>query len=68
MRAALAHSGDGIHWTPYNDGNPVTHRAADTYNQIIWDDEVKTYRLFTRTDFGTPGGGAGMTREHGLAA
>ncbi len=27
--AALAHSADGIHWTPYNDEQPGTDRAAD---------------------------------------
>lgn len=51
MRAALAYSADGIHWKDYNDGNPVTHRAADTYNQIVWDEEAGVYRLFTRTDY-----------------
>jgi len=52
--ATLAHSADGIHWTPYNGGKPVTHRAADTYNQIIWDEEIRAYRLFTRTDYRRP--------------
>jgi hypothetical protein len=56
MAAGLAHSADGIRWTPYNNGKPVTHRAADTYNRIIWDEDAKVYRLFTRTDFGTAGG------------
>ncbi len=56
MAAGIAHSADGIRWTPYHDGKPVTERAADTYNQILWDPEAKTYRLFTRTDFGTGGG------------
>ena len=56
MAAGIAHSADGIRWTPYYDGKPVTKRAADTYNQILWDPEAKTYRLFTRTDFGTAGG------------
>ncbi len=56
MAAGIAHSADGIRWTPYHDGKPVTHRAADTYNQILWDPEAQTYRLFTRSDFGTPGG------------
>ena len=56
MRAAVAHSGDGIHWTPYNNGRPVTHRAADTCNQVLWDPGANLYRLFTRTDFGDPGG------------
>lgn len=56
MAAGLAHSADGIRWTPYHNGQPVTGRAADTYNQIIWDEDARTYRLFTRTDFGPPGG------------
>ncbi|MFP6753077.1 MAG: hypothetical protein VB855_15450, partial [Pirellulaceae bacterium] len=56
MAAGIAHSADGIHWIPLNDGKPVTHRAADTYNQVIWDPHEATYRLFTRTDFGSPGG------------
>lgn len=52
IRACLAHSRDGIHWTPYNRGEPVTGRASDSYNQIVWDEDAKTYRLFTRNDFG----------------
>lgn len=56
MAAGIAHSADGVRWTPYHDGKPVTKRAADTYNQILWDPEARTYRLFTRTDFGTAGG------------
>ncbi|MDZ4818764.1 MAG: hypothetical protein SGJ20_07310 [Planctomycetota bacterium] len=59
--AGLAYSADGVHWTAYNNGQAVTSRAADTYNQIIWDQKANTYRLFTRTDFGT-GGGAGEIR------
>lgn len=54
--ACLAHSSDGIHWTPYYDGKPVTGRAADFSNQIFWDPGAKLYRLFTRTDFGDAGG------------
>ena len=61
MAAGIAHSADGITWKPYNDGKPVTGRAADTYNQILWDPLAKTYRLFTRTDFGARGG-AGEVR------
>src|SRR6185436_15044891 len=56
MAAGIATSSDGIHWTPLNAGNPVTGRAADTYNQVLWDSKAKTYRLFTRTDFGAAGG------------
>jgi hypothetical protein len=56
MAAGIAHSADGVRWTPYNDGKPVTHRAADSYNQVLWDPIAKTYRLFTRTDFGAAGG------------
>ena len=54
--AALAHSSDGIHWTPYNRGKPVTYRAADFTNQVLWDPAKQAYRLFTRTDFGWGGG------------
>ncbi len=53
--AAIAHSPDGIHWTRYNNGEPVTGRASDTYNQLLWDEGAKTYRLLTRTDFGRDG-------------
>ena len=57
MAAALSYSADGIHWKQYNNGNPVTHRAADTINQILWDEDAKVYRLFTRTDFPRPADG-----------
>jgi hypothetical protein len=60
-KAGIAHSPDGFHWTPYNNGEPVTERAADTTNQLLWDDDAKVYRLFTRTDFGE-GGGPGELR------
>ena len=56
VKATLAHSPDGINWTSYNGGNPVTGRAADTHNQIIWDPLAGIYRLYTRTDFGPWGG------------
>ncbi len=58
--AHLAHSPDGIHWTPYNNGEPVISRApvdieghkvvtaSDTHSQVIWDSDAKLYRLFTR--------------------
>ncbi len=52
----LAHSPDGIRWTHYNDGRPVSHRAADTHNQILWDPISQQYRLLTRTDLGAGGG------------
>ncbi len=53
---SLAHSSDGYRWTLYNNGDPVTYRATDTLNQILWDEDAQVYRLFTRTDFGTGGG------------
>jgi hypothetical protein len=49
---ALAYSADGIHWTGYNDGDPVTERAADTHNQILWDPIQNRYMFLTRTDQG----------------
>jgi len=54
--AALAHSADGLHWTPYNDERPVTYRACDFTNQVAWDPAARVYRLLTRTDFGAGGG------------
>lgn len=56
MAAGLVHSADGIHWTAYNKGRPVTYRAADTYNFLSWDQDAGLYRLFTRTDYGNGGG------------
>lgn len=54
--ACLAHSSDGLRWHEYNQGRPVTGRAADTLNQMVWDERAQVYRLFTRTDFGAAGG------------
>jgi len=54
--ASIVHSPDGIHWTWYNDGKPVTRRAADGYNHIYWDPIKKEYRLMSRTDMGAAGG------------
>jgi len=59
-RVALSYSSDGRRWNPYNNGNPVSHRAGDTQNQIFWDPDRKAHILGTRTDLG-PGGGP---REH----
>ena len=56
VRACIAHSPDGIHWTAYNNNQPVTGRASDTYNQILWDEAAKTYRLLTRSDYHGPNG------------
>ena len=56
--ACLAYSSDGLSWRSYNDGKPVTGRAADTLNQLAWDERAQVYRLFTRTDFGAGGGPA----------
>ena len=46
----LAYSADGIQWTWYNNRRRVTHRAADTHSQILWDPLRHQYRLTTRTD------------------
>jgi len=55
-RVAICYSPDGIHWSDYNGGKPVSHRAADTHNQLLWDPIIKRYRLLTRTDLGGQGG------------
>ncbi len=54
--ACLGYSADGLHWQSYHQGLPVTGRAADTLNQLVWDERAQLYRLFTRTDFGASGG------------
>ena len=53
--ACLAYSPDGIHWTYYNDGQRVTYRAADTQNQLLWDDIASQYLLVTRQDLAGDG-------------
>ena len=65
----LAHSPDGIQWTPYNEGKTVLPRdwiphphiegrrclpASDTHNQLNWDDEAGVYRIFTRDIYEGP--------------
>jgi lysophospholipase L1-like esterase len=55
-KVGLCYSADGIHWDYYNDGNAVSHRAADTHNQLLWDPVAKKFRLLTRTDLGDIGG------------
>jgi hypothetical protein len=53
---AIGYSADGTNWYPYNQGRSVTDRAADTFNQVIWDPIQKRYLLVTRTDLGAAGG------------
>jgi len=65
----LAHSPDGIRWTPYHNGKAVLPRtaiphpqiegrryvtASDTHSQIIWDGEANVYRIFTRDIYAGP--------------
>lgn len=50
VKCAIAHSRDGIHWTDYHQGESVTGRAADTFNQILWDSIAQRFLLITRTD------------------
>ena len=52
----LGYSADGINWKHYNNGNPVTGRAADFSNKITWDPNRKKYLLLCRQDFGAAGG------------
>lgn len=66
MAAGIAYSQDGIHWRPLNDGKPVTFRAADCHNQILWDPIAQAHRLFTRTDYGSGGGPLAETVTKGF--
>ncbi len=52
----LGYSADGISWKHYNNGKPVTGRAADFSNKITWDPNRKKYLLLCRQDFGAAGG------------
>ncbi len=63
--ACLAHSPDGFIWTPYNNGQPVTGRASDTINQILWDEDAGVYRLYTRTDYGRGLYGGSLDEDRG---
>lgn len=60
-RTRLGYSSDGINWSFYNEGYPVTGRAADTNNQIHWNPITKKYLLHCRQDFAA-GGGVGELR------
>ena len=60
-RTRLGFSADGINWNFYNEGAPVTGRAADFSNQIVWDPNRQRYLLLCREDFAA-GGGVGELR------
>lgn len=55
-RSRLLHSADGLRWQYYHDAQPVTYRAADFTNQILWDPVRRAYLLYTRSDYGDTGG------------
>ena len=52
----LGYSADGINWSFYNKGLPVTGRAADFNNQVRWDPLRKRYLLLCREDYAAGGG------------
>ncbi len=60
-RTRLGYSADGIHWNFYNQGLPVTGRAADFSNQVLWNPISRRYLLVCRQDFAA-GGGVGELR------
>ena len=49
--AGIAYSSDATHWNLYNNGQPVTGRASDSYNQLLWDEAAHLYRLIVRQDY-----------------
>ena len=59
----LGYSADGTNWKFYNQGKPVTGRAGDTNNQIMWDPLKKRYLLQCRQDFA---GGGGLGEHRGV--
>ena len=56
VKCAIGYSADGVDWKAYNNGGSITHRAADTHNQLLWDPIAKRYTILTRTDVGGHGG------------
>lgn len=52
----LGYSADGINWSFYNNGFPVTGRAADSNNEITWNPITEKYLLLCRQDFEGSGG------------
>ncbi len=59
----LGYSADGIRWKFYNNAQPVTGRAADFSNQILWDPIKRRYLLLCRQDFA---GGGGLGEHRGV--
>ena len=52
----LAASGDGLSFTSWNDGKPITGRGADTYNALTYDTDLAAYILYSRRDYETKHG------------
>lgn len=52
----ISGSEDGVNFNTINGGRPISGRAADTLNTIVFDEQTSRYLLYTRTDFGTSGG------------
>ncbi len=52
----LLYSADGLRWRYYNEGKPVTYRAADFTNHLLWSPLHQAYLLHTRSDYGATGG------------
>ena len=42
-----AYSGDGLHWTFYDD-NPIIPMRSDTANNVFWDPRIDRYVVITR--------------------
>ncbi len=60
-KTRIGYSSDGLTWNLYNGGHPVTDRAADFSNQILWHPHKQRYLLLCREDFAA-GGGVGELR------
>ncbi len=44
----FAHSGNGVRWGMYDDVCMLDDCRSDTFSNIIWDEDIQLYRLYTR--------------------
>lgn len=48
IRACAAYAADGLHWTEYNDGQPVIPEGRDSQNVAWWDEQLGKYVALVR--------------------
>ena len=59
----LAHSPDGIHWTPAQD-RPLFSYHSDTSNHVLWNEQLGKWMLYLRSPMFAAGRQEGPGRRH----